>query len=126
MSLYEKLFPILDSAGKKLQCHYDGQLRIIADDIAGMDLDGIDSFTEPPEGDMTIGQARSAWPEKFLWVHPNLHWYRQSEDDLAATVRRAVAEAGPTRYCLMISEDVPPDWERSVPAVLRCLEELSG
>lgn len=126
VSLYEKLFPILASAGKKLQCHYDGQLRIIAEDIAEMDLDGIDSFTEPPEGDMTIAEARQAWPGKFLWMHPNLHWYRQSGEDLAANVRRAVAQAGPSRYCLMISEDVPPDWQRSVPCILRTLAELPG
>lgn len=102
--------------------HYDGNLQVIARDIASLDIDGIDSFTEPPEGDMSVAQARAAWPEKFLWVHPNLGWY-EHPDTLSARIRRVVRDAGPTRYCLMISEEVPPNWEHTVPMVLETLRE---
>lgn len=119
--LYRQITEILNASGKRLLVHYDGQLRAIAHDIAALDIDGIDSFTEPPEGDMTVAQARAAWPRKFLWLHPNLGWYRQTDEELAAQVRRIVRQAGPSRYCLMISEEVPPDWQRSVPVVLRTL-----
>lgn len=120
--LYRQIIEILDAAGKRLLVHYDGRLRVIADDIAALGFDGIDSFTEPPEGDMSAAQARAAWPDKFLWLHPNLGWYSLPEAELAARVRRMVGAAGPSRFCLMISEEVPPDWERSVPTVLRTLE----
>ncbi len=122
--LYRQIIAILDAAGKRLLVHYDGQLRLIADDLAALDFDGIDSFTEPPEGDMTVAQARALWPEKFLWLHPNLGWYSRPDDELAAQIRRMAHEAGPSRFCLMISEEVPPDWQRSVPLVLRTLESL--
>ncbi|MCK5805215.1 MAG: hypothetical protein KAI66_20460 [Lentisphaeria bacterium] len=120
--LYRQILEILDAADKRLLVHYDGQLKLIADDIAALDMDGIDSFTEPPEGDMTVEQARDRWPDTFLWIHPNLGWYCQSESELAAQVKRVTNAAGPTRYCLMISEDVPPDWERTVPVVLEALD----
>lgn len=120
--LYRQIIEILGAAGKRLLVHYDGQLRVIADDIAALGFDGIDSFTEPPEGDMSVAQARAAWPEMFLWLHPNLGWYALPDAELAARVRGMVRAAGPRRFCLMISEEVPPDWERSVPAVLRTLE----
>ena len=59
MPLYRKILEILDSADKRLLVHYDGKLRLIADDIAALGIDGIDSLTPPPEGDMTVAEARS-------------------------------------------------------------------
>lgn len=121
--VYRQILDILRPAGKRLLAHLDGQLRAIAGDLAALDIDGIDSFTEPPEGDMTAAEARSRWPDKFLWLHPNLNVYDLPEADLARNIRRLVREAGPTRYCLMISEEVPPKWRTAVPAVLTALEE---
>ena len=48
--LYHKIFDILAPADKKLLVHYDGKLRLIREDIAALAIDGIDSFTPPPEG----------------------------------------------------------------------------
>jgi hypothetical protein len=121
--LYREVIAILHEAGKSLLVHYDGQLRAIADDIAELGFDGIDSFTEPPDGDMVVAEARAAWPDAFLWLHPNLGWYERGEPYLREQVRRICREAGPRRFCLMISEEVPPDWERTVPAVLEELGE---
>ena len=104
--------------------HYDGKLRVIAGDIAGLPLD-IDSLTPPPEGDMSVGAARAAWPDKFLWLHPPLGWYRLPRKQLVERIRQMVGDAGPRRYCLMISEDVPPDWQVTLPAVLEALAARS-
>ena len=46
-----------------------------------------------------------------------------SGDELKANVRQIVRDAGPTRFCLEISEDCPPDWEKTIPAVLEALHE---
>jgi hypothetical protein len=119
--LYHRIFDILTPASKRLVVHYDGKLRIIADQIAALDFGGIDSFTQPPEGDMSVAEARACWPDKFLWVQPNLGWYSLPEEEFLTRVRRLAHDAGPRRYCLMISEEVPPDWQRTVPAVLRML-----
>jgi len=115
--LYRKILDILRAADKRLLVHYDGKLRAIAPDIAALDFD-IDSFTPPPEGDMSVAEARDAWPEKFLWLHPPLGWYRQPRPALLESIRRMVRDAGPRRFCLMISEDVPENWRDEVPAVL--------
>jgi len=120
--LYKQILDIMRSAGKRLLVHYDGKVRVIADDIAALDIDGIDSFTEPPEGDMTVAEARAAWPGKFLWVHPNLDAYRLLDDHFVEKIRRLAREAGPSRFCLMISEEVPPDWETKIPLALKALE----
>lgn len=122
--LYGEVFGILEGTGKKLQVHYDGKLRPIAEDIRGLPFDGIDSLTGPPEGDLSPGEARGLWPDKFFWLHPNLGWYRLPEQELRANILRMVREAAPGRCCLMISEEVPADWRRTVPVVLDTLEGL--
>ncbi|NOY82233.1 MAG: hypothetical protein GXP31_14640 [Kiritimatiellaeota bacterium] len=120
--LYREIVDLLGAAGKKLLVHYDGQLRVIARDVAELGFDGIDSFTEPPEGDMSVAEARSVWPEKFLWLHPNLGWYGRPGRELSAQIRRVVRQAGPSRFCLMISEEVPANWRTSAAVVLDTLE----
>ena len=119
--MYEKIFKILDDSGKRLVVHYDGKLRVIADIIAKLDFDGIDSFTPPPEGDMLVDEARALWPNMFLWLHPPLGWFREDRVELAKRIRQMVRDAGPRRFCLQISEDVPPDWSEKIPVVLDAL-----
>jgi hypothetical protein len=122
--VYQRLLNITRRAGQKLCVHYDGQLRAVAEDIAALDFHGLDSFTEAPEGHMTVAEARRCWPEKFLWLHPNLGWYALALDQLAAQVKRVCAEAGERGYCLMISEDIPSDWRHTVPGVLQTLSVI--
>lgn len=119
--LYEKLLDITAAANKKIQVHYDGKLKVISEDIAGLGFDGIDSFTEAPEGNMTVREARAAWPDKFLWINLNLGLYSMPEEELEDNISRIVQEAEQGRFCLMISEDVPQNWKESVPAVLKHL-----
>jgi hypothetical protein len=122
--MYEKIFDILAGTGRKLQVHYDGKLRIIADQVRRLPFDGIDSVTPVPEGDMTIAEARACWPEKFLWLHPTLTWYSLPLEALVANVIQMARDAGPSRYCLMISEEVPPGWQVTIPAILDALYNI--
>ena len=121
--LYSRILSILEKADRRLLVHYDGQTRAIADQIAALDFDGIDSLTPSPEGDLTIAEARRQWPDKMLWCHPSLGWYRDDGDALVRRIREMARDAGPTRFCLMISEEIPPDWERTVPLVLAALRD---
>ena len=121
--VYERILTILQSSGQQLHVHYDGKLRSIAEVVARLPFGGIDSFTETPEGDLSVAEARAAWPDKYLWLHPNLGWYRLPSPELCANIRRIQQGAGLTRYCLMISEDLPPAWEQTVPLVLETLNE---
>ncbi|MGO8748555.1 MAG: hypothetical protein ACLQNE_21490 [Thermoguttaceae bacterium] len=95
------------------------QLRYCAP-VASLGFD-LDSLTPPPEGDMAVAQARAAWPDKFFWLHPPLGWCREERGTLIERLCRMVRDAGPRRYCLMISEDVPPNWQETVPLVLETL-----
>jgi hypothetical protein len=124
--LYEKILAITDKAGKKLQVHYDGKLNIIKEDIASLGFDGIDSFTEPPEGDIMTLDARRAWPDKMLWCNLPLGWYQMPRNVFLDNVRNLVDAMGGRRFCLMISEDVPENWKDRIPLVLELLAEMKS
>lgn len=122
--LYERIGKAIEGSNKKIVLHYDGKLKLIAEDIRKLRFDGIDSLTPPPEGDMTVGAARKAWPEKFFWLHPSLGWYASPEKQLIGNVIRMAKDAGPRRYCMMISEEIPPHWQRTIPLMLDTLNNL--
>lgn len=124
MPVYRRMFDKMQGTDKKLQVHYDGKLRLIADDIKALAFDGIDSLTQAPEGDLSIAEAREKWPDKFLWLHPNLGWFSQPLDCLTKDILQMVKEAGSRRYCVMISEEVPPNWKTAVPVVLKALAQI--
>ena len=122
--IYRKIFGILEGSDMALHVHYDGKLRVIGEEIRDLGFEGLDSLTGPPEGDLIASEARTLWPEIFFWLHPNLGWYELPETELRQRIRRLSADAGPRRYCLLISEEVPPDWQRTIPAVLDTLKDL--
>jgi hypothetical protein len=121
VSQYRKLLEIFQAAHKRLLVHYDGKLRLIAPDIAALDL-GIDSLTPPPEGDMNVAEARAFWPDKFLWLHPPLGWHEEPPAEFERRILQMVRDAGPRQFCLMLSEDVPDRWEHTVPMILKYLK----
>jgi len=122
--VYRKIFALLDGSGKRLQVHYDGKLQAIAGEISGLPFDGLDSFTGPPEGDLSPAEARELWPDLFLWFHPNLGWYALPEAQLEQRIAAALHDLGPRRYCLLISEEVAPQWRRGIPRILEILSRL--
>jgi len=123
--VYDELFPQLHAAGKVVGVHYDGKLESCRDLIAAAPVDVIESLTEPPEGDMTLGQCRAAWPTKRFWANLNVSDFERDDDALAARVRQMVAAGGDKgcRLALEISEDVPRLWREKIPVILRTLEE---
>ena len=122
--MYRRILDVLGPADKRLVVHYDGRLRVIAEDVAALDIDGIDSFTEPPEGDMQTAEARRLWPDKFLWLHPPLGWFHMDREELVRRVERIAREAGPRRFCFELSEDIPFAWKETIPAVLETLAAM--
>ena len=91
--VYERILAILRAAGKQLLVHYDGKVRLIADDIRLLGLD-LDSLTPEPEGDVDAEEARALWPESFLWLHPSLTWFRLPQQELRARFRRMARVPG--------------------------------
>jgi len=65
---YEKMARICHKHGKLLASHMDGRVRVLKDLIARTPLDIIEALHPPPLGDLSIGEALKAWPDKVIWV----------------------------------------------------------
>ncbi|NQU09543.1 hypothetical protein HQ590_02025 [bacterium] len=124
VSVYEETFPILRRAGKRVFVHYDGALRVIADQIAAAPLDGIESLTEPPEGNLRYDECRRFWPELVFWGNINLDLYARPATELAQAVIGKRQRAGKRGLLFEISEDLPANWATTIPVVLETLTEL--
>ena len=124
VSVYNEAVPMLHAAGKRVMVHYDGALRVIAGQIAAAPFDMIESLTEPPEGNMYYDECRAVWPDKVFWANINLEVYGRPPAELRAEVIAKRERAGKRGLALEISEDVPRNWEQSVPVVLDTLREL--
>lgn len=125
LSVYAKILPLFQMAGKRVFPHCDGQLACVAGLLADTGFAGIESLTEPPEGDMTLAQAHAAMPDKIFWTNINVGLYALPPDDLRRWVRRRVRAAAPegSGLAFEISEDLPPNWREAIPVVLETLRE---
>ena len=124
VSVYNDAVPALEASGKRVMVHYDGALRVIADQIATAPFHIVESLTEPPEGDMDYQECREAWPDKVLWANINVDTYHRPDEEIKETVRGMRERAGKRGLAFELSEDLPAGWEHTIPVVLETLEEL--
>jgi hypothetical protein len=66
---YNEAAALLHARGKLIGSHFDANCRRLAKVIGATDLDYIEAFTPAPDTDMTLGEARQAWPDKALWIN---------------------------------------------------------
>lgn len=125
LPIYKELFPILQSAGKIIGTHYDGQLAACKHLIADAPMDLIESLTPPPEGNLTLTEAREVWPNKLFWSNINVGCYDLPPKQLQDTVLQRVVEASSdgTQLAFEVSEQYPDNWKESIPVVLEALKE---
>lgn len=124
MPIYQECVPILEKANKRVMVHYDGALEVISDHIAQAPFHMIESLTEPPEGDMMYDQCRNAWPDKVFWANINVDVYYEPESILRRTVIDKRERAGKRALAFEISEDLPTNWQHTIPIVLDTLLAL--
>jgi hypothetical protein len=124
LPVYEETFEMFRQAGKVVGYHYDGSLAVVKDLVARAPLDLIESLTPPPEGDMTLAEARAAWPDKLFWSNVNLGCYELPPEELKQEIWRRVEAGAPDgrRLAFEVSEDRPPRWRESMPVILAALK----
>lgn len=126
--VYEELFPGIQASGKLLGTHYDGLLKSCAAEVATAPMDLLESLTPPPEGDLTLAEAREWFPDKLIWSNLNVALYQLPPAELRQTVHDRVAEAAPDGRGLAfeVSEHWPRNWQESMPVVLDALRETEA
>ncbi len=68
MPEYEKQAKPLRRAGKLMAVHMDGRVKVLKELVGRTPIDIVEALHPPPMGDLPIGEALAAWPEKALWI----------------------------------------------------------
>ena len=126
--VYARAVPVLRRAGKIPIAHYDGSNRPLVHCLAQTDLPVIEAFTPPPMGDLSVAEAKAAWPDKVVWVNVPGSLFLEPADVIHAYVLELLREGAPgERLVIGCTEDFPPgEFEKTFTAIGRALAEYEG
>jgi hypothetical protein len=123
--VYARVMPLVRAAGKLPIAHYDGSNRPLLQALARTGLPVIEAFTPPPMGDLTVREAKAAWPEKVVWVNfPGSLFVEPYETIRAYTLDLLQQGAPGGRFVLGCTEDFPmSEFEKTFGAMQAALRE---
>ncbi|MFH0910174.1 MAG: hypothetical protein V1918_01505 [Planctomycetota bacterium] len=121
---YNEAAEILHPKGKIVGAHFDANCRLLAPAIAGCGLDYVEAFTPAPGTDMTLAEARAAWPDKALWLNFPSALHLQPDGEVCRAAFDLLEELDSIDGVLMgITEDIPPHrWQDSCRAIMDGLD----
>jgi hypothetical protein len=98
----------MHKAGKRTMNHMDGRLRILLDAIGEADLDIVEAFTPPPNGNLSVSEARRRWKGKVLSINFPSSVHLSDNRTIRETTLSLLDEAAPgDGFVVGITEDVP-------------------
>jgi len=121
---YNEAAEVMHRHGKLIGCHFDANCKLLAPAIAKTKLDYIEAFTPAPNSDLTLAEARNAWPNKVLWLNFPSAVHLRSNAEIEQMTGTLLDEARtPDGLIMGITEDMPPRrWQESCRAIMDGLE----
>jgi len=105
---YNEAADVLHARGKIMGVHLDADNLVFAPAVARSRIDLIEAFTPPPDCDMSVAQARVAWPDKTLWINFPSSVHLADPQRILGTTREILDQAsGWRRFLIGITEDIP-------------------
>lgn len=117
---YNEAAEAMHREGKLIGSHFDANCRRLSRAIASTDLDYIEAFTPAPDTDMTLAEARAAWPDKVIWLNFPSSVHLVPDDEVEQTTVDLLNQLDSVDGILMgITEDMPPErWQASCWAIM--------
>ena len=104
--------------------HLDGNNKRLAELIARTSLDLIESFTPAPETDMSIAEAREAWPDKALQTHFPSSIHHKGKAGIEEWGEKFLEHAVPGGgFIIGQSEDIPNRGKETLVPMFRYFRE---
>ena len=122
---YDEVAEILHKNGKLLGVHFDANTKLLKEGIAKSKIDYIEAFTPFPDCDMSVAEAREAWPDKVLWINFPSSVHISSESTIEETTKKLLYEVSPgDRFIIGITEDVPENrWQKNFCIISQAIEK---
>jgi hypothetical protein len=121
---YNEAAEIMHKHGKLIGSHFDGNCKLISKAIGDTDLDYIEAFTPAPDTDMTLSEAREAWPDKVLWLNFPSSVHLKSPPEIEKTTVELLNEVQRIDGIIIgITEDMPEGrWQQNCVAIMDGIE----
>ena len=126
LPFYNEVSDIFHKHDKIYVVHMDGELKSIAELIANTRIDAIESFTPPPVGNLTIGDARKLWKDKIIWANFPEPVSLQGQVAVRKMVRSMLQDAAPgDNFIMEISEGFPSELHmlQTAPTILKTVNK---
>jgi hypothetical protein len=116
---FDEFADAMHEVGKLSLCHMDAPMNTLAPALAKTRMDVVEAFTPAPDGDMTVQEARDAWPDKVLWINFPSSVHLEPRDAIQRETLHILHEAAPgDRFLMGITEDIPENrWRTSMSAI---------
>jgi len=107
---YNEAAEIMHAHGKLIGSHFDANCGLLSEVIGETDLDYVEAFTPAPDTDMTLAEARDAWPDKVLWINFPSSVHLRSDEQVEAFTVEMLSELDTVDGLIVgITEDMPPE-----------------
>jgi len=124
---YEEAYETMHKKGKVLGVHFDADCAAYKDIIANLPIDIIEAFTPYPDTDMTMKEARQAWPDKIIWINFPSSQHLQPKEKIMQITEQIIDDGGPEGLLIGITDDVPEfRWQESFTAIMDAIDNKSG
>ncbi|MFA6101417.1 MAG: hypothetical protein WCV67_01120 [Victivallaceae bacterium] len=122
---YNEAAEIMHKHGKLIGTHLDADCGPIAGAVAGTALDYIEAFTPAPDTDMTLKEARAAWPDKVIWMNFPSSVHLKPDAEVKQKTLELLDELDSMDGIIMgITEDIPESrWRDSCRAIMDGLDD---
>jgi hypothetical protein len=126
--LYRRFAEMMAEVDVKVFAHMDGDLKPLWRAIGESGLQGIDSFSPPPDNDTSAADALAQWPYMRLFMNFPSSIHIASPEVIYATTMDILGQAGASgQLQIQISENVPPGvWRTSYPEIVRAIHDFAG
>lgn len=85
-------------------------MKSLLEAVASSELDIVEAFTPIPTGNVTVEEARQAWPDKILWMNFPSSVHTESPEVIREEAIEILREAAPGNgFIIGITEDVVED-----------------
>lgn len=111
MPVYEIYRKALAGTDKVFSCHMDGKFGQLKKEIAETPFNAFESFTTPPNGDVSLTEARELWPNLIVMMNLPAHLAFSKPEEIRAGFESIKAELKGSKkgFMLVHSEEIPLD-----------------
>jgi hypothetical protein len=105
---YSEVAAVMHRKGKRVMCHMDGMVGRLVNSVRETDLDIIEAFTPPPDGDLSLAEARKAWQNKAVSINFPSSVHLAEPETIRDMALQLLREAAPGNgFVIGVTENVP-------------------